>query len=121
MPNQTVSRIKRLLARPDGEGGDGVVCLVGVSGKRPPVRVDAADVNDLLVLGNRIMVGSVNANRAHYVAGHEALVRADREWLSRLITRRVPFANAEKAFDADENGVKTIIVFERAASAFGSA
>jgi threonine dehydrogenase-like Zn-dependent dehydrogenase len=94
---------------------NGIVCLVGVAESRPPIVVDAAGLNDLLVLGNRIMVGSVNANRDHYQAGHDALVRADRRWLERLITRRVPFRDSESAFKAQEGDVKTVIVFDRAA------
>lgn len=94
---------------------NGVVCLVGVAEHRPPISIDAAAVNDLLVLGNRIIVGSVNANRSHYEAGHAALLRADRRWLDRLITRRVPFAQSAGAFAAAKGDVKTVIVFDRAA------
>ena len=36
------------------------------------------------------MFGSVNANRRHYEMAAEALQRADRGWLGRLISRRVP-------------------------------
>jgi threonine dehydrogenase-like Zn-dependent dehydrogenase len=97
---------------------NGVVCLVGVAEHRPPISIDAAAVNDLLVLGNRIIVGSVNANRSHYEAGHEALRRADRRWLDALITRRIPFAKAERAFDAPKGDVKTVIVFDRAREVF---
>lgn len=105
-----------ILKAPSHTVPDGVVCLVGVSGQRPPIPVDVADVNDLLVLGNRIMVGSVNANRAHYVAGHEALVHADRGWLRRLITRQIPFAEATSAFAAEKDDVKTVVMFDRALS-----
>jgi len=94
---------------------DGVVCLLGVAGKRPPENVDAASLNDAVVLGNRIILGSVNANRSHYEGGRNALMRADRRWLDRLITRRVPFADATKAFAAEQGGVKTVIIFARAA------
>jgi threonine dehydrogenase-like Zn-dependent dehydrogenase len=93
---------------------DGVVCLVGVAGKRPAVSVDVAALNDSLVLGNRVMLGSVNANRSHYEAGRNALMRADRRWLERLITRRVPFADAPQAFAVENGGVKTVVVFDRA-------
>ena len=92
---------------------NGVVCLLGVSGDRPPISIDAGEVNDCLVLGNRIVIGSVNANRSHYEAGHQALLRADRRWLERLITRRVPFSRATEAFESGR-GIKTVIVFERA-------
>jgi threonine dehydrogenase-like Zn-dependent dehydrogenase len=94
-------------------GLNGVVCLLGVSGDRPPIKVDAGEINDSLVLGNRIIIGSVNANRSHYEAGLAALRRADPKWLERLITRRVPFANATEAFEADPAGVKTVILFDR--------
>ncbi len=97
---------------------NGVVCLVGVAEHRPPISLDAAAVNDLLVLGNRIVVGSVNANRSHYQAGHTALQRAERGWLDSLITRRIPFAESLGAFDPAINDVKTIIVFDRAEEAF---
>jgi threonine dehydrogenase-like Zn-dependent dehydrogenase len=97
---------------------NGVVCLVGVAEHRPPISLDAAAVNDLLVLGNRIIVGSVNANRSHYESGHEALRRADRRWLDALITRRIPLAQAERAFAAGKGDVKTVIVFDRAGEVF---
>jgi threonine dehydrogenase-like Zn-dependent dehydrogenase len=100
---------------PSRTAPDGVVCLVGVSGKGPAISVRGADFNDALVLGNRIMVGSVNANRRHYAAGHDALRKADRAWLERLITRRVPFAQAADAFAPGKQDVKTVIVFDRAA------
>jgi threonine dehydrogenase-like Zn-dependent dehydrogenase len=93
---------------------DGVVCLVGVAGKRPPATLDAAGINDCLVLGNRVMLGSVNANRQHYEAGHTALVKANREWLARLITRQVPMERAAEAFKPADDDVKVVIVFDRA-------
>jgi hypothetical protein len=34
------------------------------------------------------LVGSVNANKRHWYKATEALARADRKWLWRLITRR---------------------------------
>jgi threonine dehydrogenase-like Zn-dependent dehydrogenase len=92
---------------------NGVVCLLGVSGDRPPISIDAGEINDCVVLGNRIVIGSVNANRSHYEAGHAALLRADRRWLDRLITRRIPFAEAERAFEPTAGDVKTVIVFDR--------
>jgi threonine dehydrogenase-like Zn-dependent dehydrogenase len=93
---------------------DGVACLLGVSGDRPPISIDAGEINDCVVLGNRAIIGSVNANRSHYEAGHAALRRADRRWLDRLITRRIPFAEAERALEPSPGDVKTVIVFDRA-------
>jgi hypothetical protein len=41
----------------------------------------------------------VNANLRHYRAASDALAKADADWLHRLITRRVPLADAPKSFD----------------------
>jgi len=58
-----------------------------------------------------VVFGSVNANRAHYEAGAVALARAERAWLSALITRRVPLAEWRDAFERRPNDVKVIIDF----------
>jgi len=68
---------------------DGIVCLTGVSSGGRPFDVDAGLLNRNMVLQNDVVFGSVNANRRHYEAGAEALARADRQWLAKLITRRV--------------------------------
>ena len=47
-------------------------------------------LNRDIVLENDVVFGSVNANRRHYEAAAAALAAADRAWLERLITRRVP-------------------------------
>jgi hypothetical protein len=41
-----------------------------------------ADVATEAVLKNKVVVGSVNANKRHWFKGGEALARADRNWLS---------------------------------------
>ena len=94
---------------------DGIVCLLGVSGNRESTPVAAGRLNDALVLGNRIVFGSVNANRRHFEIAHDALRAADRSWLSRLVTRRVPFDRATEAFEKRDGDVKTVIVFPAAA------
>src|SRR5580658_6102282 len=68
----------------------GIVCLVGVSAPGHDLDVDIGGLNRTMVLDNDVVFGSVNANRRHYEDAVAALERADREWLSRLITRRVP-------------------------------
>ena len=71
----------------------GIVCLTGVSSGGHAISLDLGSVNRSMVLENDVVFGSVNANRAHYEAGAVALARADRAWLSALITRRVPLAD----------------------------
>jgi glucose 1-dehydrogenase len=90
---------------------DGVVCLAGVSSGGRTVRFDVGGFNREAVLGNEVVFGSVNANRAHFEAAAQALARADRAWLSRLISRRVPLDHWEEAFQRQPGDVKVVIDF----------
>ena len=90
-------------------GDGGVVCLTGVSSGGRKLVVDAGGLNKNMVLENEAVVGSVNANRRHYVAAAEALARADKEWLSGLISRKVSLDNWSDAFSRQENDVKVVI------------
>jgi hypothetical protein len=53
----------------------------------------------------------VNANRRHYEAAADALAKADRGWLERLITRKVPVTSWADALNRTPNDVKPIITF----------
>src|SRR5262249_34705571 len=90
-------------------GPDGVLCLTGVSSAGPTIGIDAGAINRQLVLGNGVVVGSVNANRRHYEAASEALRRADKSWLEGLITRRVGIDHLGHAFERQGGDVKVVI------------
>jgi threonine dehydrogenase-like Zn-dependent dehydrogenase len=90
----------------------GIVCLTGVSSGGHAIRLDLGSVNRSMVLENDVVFGSVNANRAHYEAGAAALARADRAWLSALITRRVPLAEWRDALERRPDDVKVIVEFD---------
>jgi threonine dehydrogenase-like Zn-dependent dehydrogenase len=89
-----------------------IVCLTGVSPTGRRVTVDAGAINRELVLENDAVVGSVNANLHHYHQAADALAKADRDWLARLITRRVPLQKAEQAFAAQDDDVKVVITLD---------
>ncbi|WP_218190948.1 glucose 1-dehydrogenase [Enhydrobacter aerosaccus] len=93
-------------------GSDGVVCLTGVSGSGHRLPFDFGAFNRHMVLSNNVTFGSVNANRAHYQAAAEALAKADRAWLSRLITRRVPLDRWQEAFQRQPGDIKVVLQFE---------
>jgi threonine dehydrogenase-like Zn-dependent dehydrogenase len=90
----------------------GIVCLAGLSSGGHALRFDLGDVNRRMVLENDVVFGSVNANRSHYLAAADALRRADRAWLSRLVTRRVPLHDWPRAFAREADDVKVIIDFD---------
>lgn len=89
--------------------GYGITCLTGVSAVGRTVRLDAGGLNRAMVLQNDVVFGSVNANLHHYRLAAEALAKADRGWLSRLITRRVPLADFEQGLAPSADDIKVVL------------
>jgi threonine dehydrogenase-like Zn-dependent dehydrogenase len=92
-------------------GANGIVCLTGVSSGGRSLGVDAGLLNRHMVLENDVVFGSVNANRRHYEAGAVALAAADKDWLAKLITRKVPLAQWHDAYSHEPTDVKTVLSF----------
>lgn len=91
-------------------GPNTIVCLAGLSSGGRKISIDAWSLNRELVLENTLVFGSVNANRTHYEAAAKSLAQADRQWLARMITDRVPVSRWQEAFERKPAGVKTILV-----------
>jgi len=89
---------------------NGIVCLTGVSSGGHALSFDLGALNRSMVLENEVVFGSVNANTRHYRAAAEALARADRAWLERLITRRVPLEHWQDAYARRDGDVKTVLL-----------
>jgi threonine dehydrogenase-like Zn-dependent dehydrogenase len=90
----------------------GIVCLAGLSGSRHGPSIDIAALNQSLVLENRVVFGTVNANLRHYRAAADALAQADRAWLEQIITRRVALGQWQEAYEKRPGDVKTVLLFE---------
>jgi threonine dehydrogenase-like Zn-dependent dehydrogenase len=90
-------------------GPGGVLCLTGLSSGGRSLGVDAGMLNRTMVLENEAVVGSVNANRRHYEAAADALSRADKGWLGRMISRTVPLQQFRDAFDRRPDDIKVVI------------
>jgi threonine dehydrogenase-like Zn-dependent dehydrogenase len=93
---------------------DGITCLAGIGAPGKETPVDISSLNRAMVLENDVVFGSVNANRAHYRAAADALAKADKTWLARLITRRVPLSHWQEAFERRDNDIKVIVDFTAA-------
>jgi glucose 1-dehydrogenase len=87
----------------------GVLCLAGVTAPGRMAEIDMGALNRAMVLNNQVLFGSVNANRTHYEAAVQALVKADKTWLRKLITRRVPLDRAQEALEHRPGDIKVII------------
>ena len=73
-------------------GTNGVLVLSGVTGGEKRIEIDANRINQGFVLGNKVMVGTVNASRDDFVRGVDHLLHAESlhpGWLERLLTTRV--------------------------------
>jgi threonine dehydrogenase-like Zn-dependent dehydrogenase len=95
-------------------GRDGVGILSSVTGGERKIEVDLATWNREMVLGNRVIFGSVNASRRDFEAGVRDMETAEQRlpgWLARIITRRMPFADALKALARTPNDIKTVLEF----------
>jgi threonine dehydrogenase-like Zn-dependent dehydrogenase len=73
-------------------GRNGVLVLSSVTGGDVQAEVRADAINLDFVLGNKVMVGTVNANRGHYSAAVRDIAHAESQfpgWLRRIITHRI--------------------------------
>jgi threonine dehydrogenase-like Zn-dependent dehydrogenase len=84
-------------------GRNGVLVLSSVTGGDRTIEVSADKINLEFVLGNKVMVGTVNANREYFESGVRDLSQAELEypgWLSQLLTHPVKgLGNYEELFD----------------------
>jgi threonine dehydrogenase-like Zn-dependent dehydrogenase len=84
-------------------GKNGVLVLSSVTGGNHTLSVPADRINLEFVLGNKAMVGTVNANREAFENGVRDMAQAEAEyagWLSRLLTHRVNgLENYRELFD----------------------
>jgi glucose 1-dehydrogenase len=95
-------------------GAGGIVCLTGVGAGGAVGNVPTANVAASAVLKNNVVLGSVNANKRHWYKGSQALARADRSWLSRLITRREKPENFASAMERTADDIKVVLQFSEA-------
>ncbi|HEY8729136.1 MAG TPA: glucose 1-dehydrogenase [Acidothermaceae bacterium] len=88
---------------------DGVVCLAGISGVAAAAPASLNAINKQMVLENTVLFGSVNAARRHYEQAAEALAKADLDWLSRLVSRKVPLTKYADALARNDDDVKVAL------------
>jgi len=73
-------------------GKNGVLVLSSVTGGEKRVEVNADLINQGFVLGNKVIVGTVNASKADFLSGVNDMIRAEAfypGWLGKLLTTRV--------------------------------
>ncbi len=102
-------------------GKNGVLVLSSVTGGDRKIEVPADKINLEFVLGNKVMVGTVNANREYFEAGVRDMAPAEAEypgWLARLLTHPVRgLENYRELFDTLTTARGAIKVFCEVAEA----
>ena len=71
---------------------NGVLVLSGVTGGDTRIEVNADRINQGFVLGNKVMVGTVNASHRDFLAGVDDIINAEARypgWLAKLLTTSV--------------------------------
>ncbi len=99
----------------DALGKNGVLVLASVTGGERTAEVPTDMINQGFVLGNKVMVGTVNAHRDDFVRGVDDMTKAEARfpgWLGRLLTHRVDgLENYEQMLEALEHGEGAIKVY----------
>ena len=94
---------------------NGVLVLSSVTGGDRKIEVPADKINLEFVLGNKVMFGTVNANREYFEMGVKDLAQAEAQypgWLERLLTHPVKgLENYEELFEKLTKSKGAIKVF----------
>ena len=96
-------------------GRNGALVLTSITGGERTLQVPADRINLDFVLGNKVMVGSVNASRDNFENGVRDMSQAEAEypgWLRRLLTHPVRgLANYRELFERLQNPNGAIKIF----------
>lgn len=91
---------------------NGVVCLASITAGSRMKSVSVDRLNYDLVLGNKLIFGTVNAHRQDFTDGLSQMERIEQEYpgvLDRLLTDSVSFDRVDQMFDRREAAIKTVL------------
>ncbi|HKW05615.1 MAG TPA: glucose 1-dehydrogenase [Nitrososphaerales archaeon] len=95
-------------------GVNGVVCLLGIYDSSTQSGDAGKQFTDM-VLGNKVLFGSVNANKTYFERGVRDLLAIRKKWsgfLEKIITRRATYNDLSNAYRPEsEEEIKTIVQF----------
>lgn len=98
-------------------GANGVLVLLSLTGGDDKAAVPTDRINREFVLGNKVVVGSVNAGLDDFRDGVADLARFERLWpglTASLITDRLDgFADVARLVGKLDQGIKTVVEFDR--------
>ena len=95
-------------------GPNGVMCFLGVYREKRACQ-EFGKVLTNMVLGNRLIFGSVNSNKGHFEMGIKDMLEIRRHYgnaLDKLVTKTLYPTDFEQAFNPEKEHIKTIICFK---------
>jgi threonine dehydrogenase-like Zn-dependent dehydrogenase len=97
-------------------GKNGVLVLSSITGGDRKAEIDSDAINQSFVLGNKVMVGTVNASPADFRSGVDDLIKAEAlypGWLARLLTTPVRglenYEQMIRALTEDRDAIKVYV------------
>ena len=97
-------------------GRNGVLVLSSITGGDRKVEIDSDKINQSFVLGNKVMVGTVNASPADFRSGVDDLIKAKAlfpGWLDKLLTTPIHglerYEEMIRALTEDRDAIKVYV------------
>lgn len=93
-------------------GKNGVLCLMSITGGENRLEIPADKLNVDLVLGNKLVFGTVNANRKYFEMGITHFRKFQDLWpglLGQMITKRCAFEDFKIGLDRKREDIKTVL------------
>jgi len=112
---EATGRVEAALGALNLLGPDSVLCFLGVYREKKACE-EFGKVLTTLVLGNRLMFGSVSSNKSHFETGIKDMFEINRRYkneLNSLITKKLYLADFEQAFNSGRDDIKNIIRFKQ--------
>jgi threonine dehydrogenase-like Zn-dependent dehydrogenase len=101
-------------------GKNGVLVLSSITGGERTVEVNSDRINQSFVLGNKVMVGTVNASPADFRSGVDDLIKAEAlfpGWLAQLLTTPIRglenYEEMIRALTEDRDAIKVFVEVAR--------
>src|SRR2546428_4424868 len=97
-------------------GKNGVLVLASITGGDRKAEINSDKINQSFVLGNKVMVGTVNASPADFRSGVDDLIKAQAlfpGWLEQLLTTPIPglenYDQMVRALNEDNDAIKVFV------------
>jgi len=93
---------------------NGIMCFLGIYREKKACQ-EFGKVLTTMVLGNRLMFGSVSSSKNHFEEGIKDMSEIKRHYgnvLNKLITKKLSATDFKPAFKTEKESIKTVIYFE---------